>query len=249
MKLNSKSPAGTTDDKSTNDDAALGQAQLAQNHLLGDVFRLFCSTDSFRKDMLKPFSKNGKVYATDAYTVIFTDEVNCNFEYEKELEKCPNVDAIIPIPNKRINVDLSKYDFEPYKTADEFEFIGEDIQCSACFGEGVVEWEFEQWTKEFECPKCYGSGFEKEKRKRKTGKKTFGNALVKFNDCYFNMKNFYRILQAQNVINQPINFIYSNGDKNGLHVFEIGYCRIMIMPQAIYDNNPVSDFDGILNIA
>lgn len=29
--LNSKSPVGTTDDKSTKDDAALGQAQLAQN--------------------------------------------------------------------------------------------------------------------------------------------------------------------------------------------------------------------------
>jgi hypothetical protein len=32
-------------------------------------------------------------------------------------------------------------------------------------------------------------------------------------------------------------------------MFEIGYLKIMMMPKAIYNNNPVSDYEGILNIA
>lgn len=216
------------------------------NTMLGDVFSLFCSTDKNRPAMNSPFIKNSVVYATDAATVIFIDENDCDFKFINEYQdKAPNVEAIIPIPNTSKILNIKQSDFDKFKTEDELEYTGEDIHCETCQGDGVVEWEFDHYTKDFDCPKCDGTGFKEEKQQRKTGEKTFGVCRVKFNDTYFDMKKFYKLILVQKVFGGDIELIFSE-KPNSIHSFKIGKATVLLMPCPL-DNE--DDCDGVLNIA
>ena len=68
--------------------------------VLGDVFSLFLGEDKFRPAMHKPFEINGKVYATDAYTLVRTDKANIDFVLDNE-HTPPNCEAVIPEVNNR----------------------------------------------------------------------------------------------------------------------------------------------------
>ncbi len=245
QKNNSVTSAETNDDSSNVDDVTTS-APIMPNLMLGDVFSMFVSKDYLRPAMCKPFVQNGKVYATDATMVIFIDEKDCDFEVKNEYqEKAPNVEAIVPIPNTSKIIYVQQSDFDKFKTEDELEYTGEEINCETCNGEGVVEWEFEHYTKDFDCPKCDGTGYKEEKQQRKTGNKIFGVCRVKVGETYFDMKRFYKLIQVQKVIGGDIELIYSE-KPNTIHSFKIGKCTILIMPCPIDDEN---DCDGVLNIA
>lgn len=216
------------------------------NTMLGDVFSLFCSDDELRPAMMKPFLQNGKVYATDPWTVIFANQNDIDFDYTNEyLEKAPNVEKVIPMPNTSKILNVKIEDFEKYKTEDEYEDTGEDIECKTCDGTGEVEWEFEMWTKDFDCPKCDGTGYSEEKKQRKTGNKTFGVYRVKMGEIYFDMKKFYRLLQVQNLLGCEIELIHSSSPTS-IHCFNVGICTVCLMPCPLDRDD---DCEGVLNIA
>lgn len=130
--------------------------------VLGDVFSLFLGEDKFRPEMHKPFEINGKVYATDAYTLIRTDKANVDFVLDNE-HTPPSCEGVVPEVNTSLILILTKEMLEPLKTADEYEFTGKDIECESCEGSGEVEWEFEHYTRDFDCPVCEGSGWVEKK--------------------------------------------------------------------------------------
>ena len=103
--------------------------------MLGDVFSLFLGEDKFRPAMHKPFEINGKVYATDAYTLVRTDKANVDFVLENE-HTPPNCEGVIPEVNTSLVLNVTKEMLEPLKTADEYEFAGKDIECETCEGSG-----------------------------------------------------------------------------------------------------------------
>lgn len=222
------------------------QTPTIGNTLLGDVFPLFCTSDKLRPAMQKPFVQNGIVYATDAFTVIFIDEKDCDFEFINEFnDKAPDVEKIVPIPNMSKILNIKQSDFDRFKTEDELEYTGEDVACETCNGDGEVEWEFEHWEKTFDCPKCDGTGFKEEKKQRKTGNKTFGVCRVKLGDAYFDMKKFYKLIQVQKVFGTEIELIFSE-KPNGIHSFKVGKAIVLLMPCPLENDD---DCDGVLNIA
>lgn len=215
-----------------------------QKNVLGEVFSLFVGKEKHRPVMHKPFEINGKVYATDARTLIRTDKANVDFEIDNE-HTPPNCEAIIPEVNTSLILNITKEMFEPLKTEDEYEFEGEDIECETCDGSGEVEWEFEHYTRDFECPVCDGSGYLEEKRGEKTGRKTFGNCAVKLKGAYFNINIFYKLIKVRDVLGGEIELISYSKPTSGFF-FKIGVCEILLMP--IINNNDDSDWDGVLNI-
>ena len=211
--------------------------------MLSDVFSLFIGEDELRPAMHKPFEINGKVYATDASTLVMTDKTNIDFVLDNE-HTPPNCEAIIPKANTSLILDITKEMFELLKTADEYEFVGKDIECKACEGDGEVEWYFENYTHEFDCPVCDGHGWEEEKKGIKTGGKTFGKCLVKIKDAYFSPDKVYKLIKVRDILGGEIELISYSKSTSGA-MFKIGMCEILLMPVFC---NDVSEWDVILNI-
>jgi hypothetical protein len=141
-----------------------------------EIFELFVGNDDLREWMKVPFVYASHVYATDAYTLIRTLDVNMEFK----AEKCAsNVDmsSIIPKNAVSLDLDLKNLDLNQYKTEDEW--TDDDEECD---GSGEVDWEYDGVTKthykEDDCPVCKGKGYLE--NSKKTGNKTFGNQQIKF---------------------------------------------------------------------
>lgn len=228
----------TTNQKLTTEPAAFG------NTLLGDVFSLFLGDDKFRPAMHKPFEINDKVYATDAYTLIRTDKANIDFVLDND-HAPPNCEGVMPESNLNEVLTIEKEMFEPFKTADEYEFAGEDIECETCEGSGEVEWEFEHHTRNFDCPVCEGSGWSEKKRGRKTGGKTFGKSVVKVRDAYFYVSRFYKLVKVRDILGGDICLVAYKNKTSGV-LFKVGNCEILLMPVLVESSN---DYDAVLNIA
>ena len=214
-----------------------------QKIVLGEVFSLFVGQDRFRPEMHKPFEINGKVYATDAHTLIRTDKANIDFEIDNE-HTPPNCEAVIPEVNTSLILNITKEMFEPLKTEDEYEFEGEEVDCETCEGSGEVEWEFKTHASNFECPVCEGSGYSEQKRGEKTGRKIFGNCAVKLKGAYFNINIFYTLIKVRDILGGEIELISYSKPTSGFF-FKIGVCEILLMPVFSADD---SDWDGVLNI-
>lgn len=212
--------------------------------VLGDVFSLFLGEDKFRPAMHKPFEINGKVYATDAYTLIRTDKANVDFVLDNE-HTPPNCEGVIPKVNTSLILSVTKEMLEPLKTADEYEFVGKDIKCETCEGSGQVEWEFEHYTRDFYCPVCEGSGWSEKKRGRKTGGKTFGKCVVNIKGAYFHADKFYKLIKVRDILGGEIELINYSKPTSGV-LFKVGVCEIFLMPVMYGD---ASDWGGVLNIA
>lgn len=213
------------------------------NARLGGVLELFYSKDKLRPAMQSAFKQNGKVYATDAYTAICIDEEHFDFEIVNEFQdKAPNMGKIYPEENTGRILNVSISDFEKFMTEDEVKYLGEDISCDTCDGEGEVEWEFEHWTQEFDCPRCHGTGLSYKAQEVKTGNKTLGNYKVRIGDAYFDIRKFFKLIRVQQILGGEIEIIHVPEKPTGPHVFKVGICKIIIMPTA--------DSDGdVLNVA
>jgi hypothetical protein len=211
--------------------------------MLYNVFSLFVGDDSFRPVMHSPFEINGKVYATDSFTLIRCDKSYCDFEIANP-HRPPDAEAVIPVPNTNQVLNIDKSVFEQYKTEDEYENTGEDVACKVCDGYGLVEWTFEHYYEEDDCPACDGSGFEEEEKAVKTGRKTFGMFRVKLNESYFRMDLFYKLVKAQDILGGDITLIHQSKPTSAV-LFKVGFCEILLMPCLLHD---IDDTDGILSI-
>lgn len=217
--------------------------QPIANSKLIDVFKLFVGVNESRQVLHKPFEFKDKVYASDKYTLVRIDKKNCDFVLDNEHPpiKCDN---IVPSENMNVVLNIDKSTFEKYKTEDEFEYIGENIDCSTCEENGTVEWKFERWKKEFDCPMCDGSGYSQERRSRKTGNKTFGFKLVNMMGVYFDVNKFYKLIKVHELIGCEIVLISKSNPQSAV-LFRIGNCEILLMPYN-YENS-ACDYE-VINI-
>ena len=195
---------------------------------LKKAFDLFLGTDELRPEFNNPFEINGFVYATNTHALIRTKKENIDFAFKNEC-KLPDVESVIPEINESLFMELKNEMFEILKTEVEYKMVGQDIECLTCDGSGEVEWEFEHYTKDFDCPKCHGSGYSAEKRKVKTGGKTFDFLNVKLKDSYFNINVFYLLIQAREILGGEIELInYKNQSSHTM--FKIGVYEVLLMP-------------------
>lgn len=205
----------------------------AAKPLLGDVFSLFCGTDTMRPVMLKPFIVGDKTYATDAYTLVRCDNDKIDFEFENK-ENPLNVEAAIPEINTSEIINIDDIDWKSLMNKDETIGDGNDVECGHCNGEGTYEDNFLYKGKfydfEYECPVCDGSGYEEEERQIPTGNKTFGsNDIVRFKDIYFYATKFYKLKKVKDLIDGDVELTSYNSNNKGV-MFRIGVVEILLMP-------------------
>lgn len=195
---------------------------------LNQIFDLFVGTDDHRAALLYPFEIKGKIYATDAHSMVFIDKKYCDFDIENPFNP-PNCEAVIPMENMSKFLKIEQSFFDQYKTEDEYIVTEKREACAECNGSGQVEWEYENHTKKDDCPECAGSG-DGELEKVKSGNKTFSeNLLFKIDDTFFAAKMFYRLLQVKKLLESEI-IVLSKSGKHKAYLFSIGICKILLMP-------------------
>ncbi len=217
-----------------------------------DLFMSFCLSGEYmhsnRLALHNPYRMGGKVVATDAYSLIFVDEADCDFEFVNNFEdKAPDFRKILPEPNVSIPIQIELSDFDKYFTEDTYEWVGEDVLCDVCDGGREVEWEFNcdkgSWKEYFDCPNCDGTGYSEHRRKQKTGGKALGNYAVKILNRYYQIDLVYRLAQAKVLLKSDIELIYDGSGTTGrLLLFKVGKAQILMAP--MYDGGE-HDRDGI----
>lgn len=221
---------------------------VLEKNVLRDVFSLFLGNDHMRPVMLNPFEKKGKTYATDGYSLVCCNSDKINFEYINN-EKPLNVENVVPLVNLSESIDLDKIDWDSYKTEDETEDSGEDIECGHCKGQGNIDdrtyYKGKFYDFEYECPVCDGSGYEEECFQKPNGRKTFPTyTYVKVKDIYFYASKFFKLKKVKELMNEKIELIAYHGVNKGV-LFKCGFLEILIMPvmKNEYDEGPVIEIN------
>lgn len=209
------------------------------NTILGDVFLSFVSQDD-KTNLTEPFKNGNTIFATDAHSLIYTSAENYD-GFFVENDKTPDCSKFFIEPNCKHHIPIT--DLSEFKTEDEFDEVGENIECKVCDGFGEVEWEFEHYTRDFDCPVCEGSGWSEKKRGRKTGNKTFGITYVKIKDVAFRIFEINRLFETAKKLNEEIVLINKPEKLSGF-TFQLGKVNIMVMPCC-----NVNSEDVVLNIA
>lgn len=219
------------------------ETETKEKQAISKAFQLFVGGDNGREVLMRPFEINDFVYATDSYALIRTLKKNYKEEIVNHTQP-PSADKVIPEGNMYIPLNIKKQEFEKYKDTDEYE---PDVGCSACDGEGEVEWEFEHHSMSADCPECNGSGLMRPKVSRKTGNKVFGQYLVKIKESYFRIDLFHKLLEVQELIGGDIVLI-SQSKPQAASLFLVGCCEVLIMP-VDYQNEDVGEvWDGVIDV-
>lgn len=194
-----------------------------------EIFALFVGDDKMRPQFLKPFKKDGKIYATDQISIIRCDESDCELVVDDLDNPHLKISEVFPTENMRIKLEIDKSIFEQCKTEDEYIYVGNDVVCKECDGTGQVEWTYKHHTQDLDCPVCDGDGLSERKQPMPTGNKTFGFHFVKICSAYIRIYLFYRLIEAQALINNDIYITYYQNADKGI-MFKIGEFDIVLMP-------------------
>ncbi|WP_333661549.1 hypothetical protein [Chishuiella changwenlii] len=196
---------------------------------LHEVFYQFVGDDQLRPNMHAPFEVEGVVYATNAYSVIYTEKKNCDFDYNQN--SIPQIKNVLPSQtNTNQLIDLKLSEFEEYLTEIETSFKEESIECNECNGYGEVEWDYKHYSKEFECPACDGFGTVDKSKEVPTGGKIHQEVVIEIKGHAFLLNRIIPLIKTADLLKKDIYLVYSPSEPYQSLVFKIDFLTIVVMP-------------------
>jgi len=191
----------------------------------------------------EPFIWNGSTYATDGTIAIRVKSVVEAFSATQPIYTIENV---WPMPNMSKKAIIKRDSLAQCLTKNEVAFAEDDVCCSECGGEGVLNCGHSACTPKRVCATCFGSGEEKKRRYYTTGKKCFGDFLVKIENTHLAVKTVAKIVElaATPPHDGIIELIYC-GNPNQPLLFKVGAFEVLtgvISPKNMFSH------DGIVNI-
>lgn len=140
-------------------------------HTQNDILNMYVDSEGKRPDFVNPFFQGNYVCATNGHVLLKVNKQIVSSEY-KELDK-PNCLKFFKTLNneEKISLNYLKELLSKVELVDETKEVGQDVECSECDGEGVVEWEYKRWTRDLDCPVCDGEGYSSTVKQVPTGKK------------------------------------------------------------------------------
>lgn len=117
-----------------------------------------------------PIKQREYVFATDGNILIKINESDIEGEYVSSDK--PNAESVLieTRNSKTLSIGFIDKLLSDVEKVEEVKYIGEDVECKECNGEGTVLWEYMSYTKEFDCPVCNGTGYESYKKEVPTGR-------------------------------------------------------------------------------
>jgi len=237
---NQRTSAGTAANSDTQS-IVTTSADIEASPLLCDVesyksvLELFRCKDEKRKDwLLSPFVIGDNVFTTDAHCMVWFDKKIIPTFSEYDIYEEKKIEGVIPTEiniEKVIPIDEIKKGIAKCPTEDGFDWVGEDVECKECKGEGTVVWEYNNHEKEDDCPVCDGDGLSRKKKQVPNGKKYIPNyALIKMEQCFISANIFETIVKSCEALNATsITLISQTGSGKG-NLFKIGDVSLLVMP-------------------
>lgn len=203
------------------------------NSTYDSILKLYVSGDD-NIVYSKPFIVDDIVCATNLYELVYFDKSlsDVTTVCDKDLSK--NIKIIIDKKENMsfdLDIDVIGTALKNVPLVDVMKRVGEDVTCSECGGDGIVEWEYSTWRKEMDCPKCKGDGYQECSSLVKSGEMVADKKyLFKIKNSRFSAESIERLLKVKNILNETkITMVYQdmNTDKS---IFRIGTVTIVCMP-------------------
>lgn len=204
------------------------------------LLELFLDPEFNKEAYRKPFSKDGKICATNSYILIVIDEDVTTGQYEPQTLNIAKV-----IPNDNIKLEIKVSDLEitlaTLPQVPEEYLITPEVECTECDNMYEVDWEYTDrkgytHRDSFECPICLGTGIAARAVYGKTGNYIPAeDAIVKIqNGQRFTAQYLHKLLQAAKILGSDT-ILYTSQDKARGNVFTFtgtfaDAVKVVIMP-------------------
>lgn len=206
------------------------------------IFKADCEKPEW---ILKPFVIDDNVYSTDKYCMVWFDKSLVEDVTDYGVVDKSKVINIIPQDlhlDKVITLDILKEAVSKCPQVDAFDWVGKDVECKECKGEGDVEWEYKGYTKEMSCPVCEGDGLSSRRRQRANGKKIADkDSKIKVFKSYFSGAIIQQLIQVTELVGENEVTVLSQAEEKTATLFKIGNVSLIAMPF-------VNDFGKVENV-
>lgn len=208
-----------------------------------EVLQMFVTKKELSPDnkwRLQPFIIVESLFSVNSYSIVWMNKNKIQNALYKDIEidkdmvlrNIPsvfNLEKNIPIAN--IQQALDKCPQE-----DEMKWVGKDIVCTECKGEGEVEWEYKHHTQNFECPKCHGEGYSSKARQVPTGHTIPEKyTKVKIGECYIAANILAELVHCATLLEKEIATLVHQTEALKPSIFMIDDVYFLVMPMMKYD--------------
>lgn len=188
------------------------------------IFKMFCKKTGYRREIMQPFTQNGKYYATDEISAI---SMPIGGEMKLQEQAKPMIESVIPKElHEPIEIDVAKFKEAIIKYAPLVdEMKEEEHECRNCDGEGTQECNLGH---DHDCEECNGNGIIESKNP--TGNKIPDKKTVFFfMEAAMNFTELMRLIKASELLGVEKIYKIAGSDKKPFY-FRVGKANILVMP-------------------
>jgi len=201
-----------------------------------DILKEHSCVNEYQNWMNYPFSANGKTLSTDG---------NMMIAFPEFIDGAPVMnEKIRPIFPKEANIDIQitvsdmKSIVESAPLIDCYDEV--EKECSACCGEGEVEYEFSHDLRDYmldhECPVCEGEGTIGTRSSKPNGKKEIDPICAfKIDKSFFSAKYTSVLIDIADKLAVTSITLYRQDTMTSPSYFKIGTTDVLLMPIMIIE--------------
>lgn len=183
------------------------------------LLELFVSDDKLRPKMMRPYAKNGYVYATDAHAIIRIPAEKPALNYSQEYEFY-DVEKYFAESNQANEIYVDFKQIENF--IDSTPIINLFDNCDFCDGDGEVYCSCCENSSR--CKTCDGTGMG-----QKIGVEPDYNHKLMVDGVGFNYKNLYRLFLSKSVQDHDAKWVLKS--QTSRNMFVIGDIEVVLMPR------------------
>jgi len=203
-----------------------------------EVLQMFVTKDGRDPDnewRLQPFLIEESLFSVNSHSIVWMNKNKIENALYKDIEIDKNM-VLRNIPSvfnleKNIPIANIQQALDKCPQEDEMKWVGKDIVCTECNGEGQVEWEYKHHTKDFECPKCHGEGLSSKAKQVPTGR-TMPEKYwkVKICECYIAANILTELVRCATLLEKEVITLVHQTEALKPTIFMIDDVYFLVMP-------------------
>ena len=204
-----------------------------------EVLQMFVNKEELNPDTewyMNPFVIDDRLFSTNRVVLVWMDKNKADNTLYKSIEtdKSEKILSFIPsVFNLEKNIPIANIQqaLDKCPQEDEMKWVGKDIVCTECNGEGEVEWEYKHHTKDFECPKCHGEGYSSKAKQVPTGRtmpKKY--TKVKVSQCYIAANILAEIVRCATLLEKEVITLVHQKEALKPSIFMMDDVYFLVMP-------------------
>jgi hypothetical protein len=217
-----------------------------------EVLQMFVTKDDRDPEnewRLQPFVIDDHLFSTNGHVLVRMDKNKTDASLYKDIQ-IEKSRVLVKIPaflnsEKHIPISVIQQALDKLPQDAEMKWVGKDIVCTECNGEGEVEWEYKHHTKYFECPKCHGEGLSSKAKQVPTGRTIPEKySKVKIGNCYISGVILMELVNSAAMLDKQIVTLIHQTKHNNPTIFLIDEVYFLVMPML----KDEYDFDEVVEI-